>query len=465
MTDFLRKIRLFSDLSENDFSMLSNMVEEVRVTAGEELFQEGSKGNHAYVIQEGELEIIKKSSGRPVLLAVRGPGEVIGEMALLEDAPRMATVKARSDSLLLALDKEELDQLLESSRSALNALFHNILARLRDTEDMLRQSEKMAQLGTLTAGVAHELNNPAAAISRGNSQLADLLPGLLSTHNLLRSFPLNEEQSKVMENFLELAKERSKRPIELDALLRSDRLDDIENWAEGKSIKKELEEVIVYLVDLDFDIKQLEKATDLFDKDRLSLVIKLVASTYAAYTLMAEIGEGTQRISDIVASLKSYSFLDQAPVQEIDVHKGIEDTLLIFGSRLKEGVNIKREYAEKLPRIQAFASELNQVWTNLIDNAIDAMEGKGEISIRSRQEGDWVIVEVEDNGPGIPKDIQRKIFDPFFTTKPIGKGTGLGLNITYNIIVNKHRGDIRLTSKPGKTNFAVWLPQNFLAED
>ena len=458
MAEFLKKISLFSNLNDDDLIKLSEMVEEVRLLAGEELFHEGAIGHHAYVIQEGELEIIKESSDRQVLLAVRGPGEVIGEMALLEDAPRMATVRARSDSLLLALDKEEFNKLLESSQSALHALFYNVLTRLRDTEDMLRQSEKMAQLGTLTAGVAHELNNPAAAISRGRSQLADLLQNLLIDQSLLYSQDLDKRQRGELEMLQQLALEKSKQATELDSLVRSDLLEEIEIWAEGKSILKYIDAVTANLVDLNLGINHLEKISQDFEKQKLILVIKVVATSYAVFSLLAEMGEGAQRISAIVASLKSYSYLDQAPVQEIDIHKGLEDTLLIFGSSLKHGVSIKREYGKNLPNIQAFGSELNQVWTNLIDNAIDAMSGKGEIIIRSYQEGEWVVVEVEDNGPGVPQEIQGKVFDPFFTTKAIGKGTGLGLNISYNIIVNKHRGDFRITSQPGKTIFAVWLP-------
>lgn len=463
MADFLKNISFFSDLSEKDFSMLSEMVEEVRVKAGEELFREGAMGHHAYVIQEGELEIIKESSDRPVLLAVRGPGEVIGEMALLEEAPRMATVKARTDSLLLALDKEELEQLLESSRSALNALFHNVLVRLRDTEDMLRQSEKMAQLGILTAGVAHELNNPAAAISRAKAQLTELLADLFGNQKKLYGLGLTQDQSDELENLQQLALEKSKQPTEFDALVRSDRLEEIENWAKAKTIAEDIEVVVPYLVDLDLDATLLDEISQKFDKNALSLVLKVISAFFGMHSLLAEMGEGAQRVSEIVASLKSYSYLDQAPIQEIDVHRGIDDTLLIFASKLKEGVSVIREYGGDLPEIQAFGSELNQVWTNLIDNAIAAMNGRGEIIIRSRRESDWVIVELEDNGPGIPQEIQGKVFDPFFTTKPLGKGTGLGLNITYNIVVNKHRGDIRLASQPGKTIFEVWLPINFQA--
>ena len=181
------------------------------------------------------------------------------------------------------------------------------------------------------------------------------------------------------------------------------------------------------------------------------------------HNLLAEIGAGVGRISQIVKALKTYSYLDQAPVQAVDVREGLEDTLLILRGKLNEGISVRREYAPDLPRIQGHGSELNQVWTNLIDNAADAVDGKGEIVLRTRREGDFVIVDVQDNGPGIPAEIKDRIFDPFFTTKPVGQGTGLGLDISYNIVVNKHRGDIKVNSEPGKTVFEVWLPLNFEA--
>jgi len=185
-----------------------------------------------------------------------------------------------------------------------------------------------------------------------------------------------------------------------------------------------------------------------------------MGSTFTVYSLLAEINQGAVRISEIVKSLKSYVYLDQAPIQSIDVHEGLDNTLVMLRHKLKAGIGVRREYAHDLPLIMAYGSELNQVWTNIIDNAVDAMNGKGEILLRTQQDGDWVIVEIEDDGPGIPKEILDKIFSPFFTTKPVGKGTGLGLNISYKII-EKHGGEIKVHSQPGKTRFQICLPVNF----
>lgn len=464
MQDFLRKVPLFSDLSEEDFALLGEMVEEKKISAGEILFTEGSPGHEAYVIKEGELEVLKKSADRELLIAVRGPGEVIGEMAMLEEAPRMATVKARTDSILLAIEKEELNELMARSRSALNALVHNVLHRLSDTQDMLQQSEKMAQLGTFTAGIAHELNNPAAAIKRGEAQLIVSLPKLLDAERELAAEEISAEQASQIDKLREMAMQRAEKPPELDALMRNDRLDEIEAWLEANTEIEDAYEIVSGLVNLDLNASELESFAKIFGSAHLPAVLGLLSATYSTFSLMAEMGQGASRISDIVKSLKSYSYLDQAPIQKVDIHRGIEDTLLIFGSRLRQGISLRREYSEGLAPIEVYGGELNQVWTNIIDNAIDALDGKGIITIRSRSEGDWLIVEIEDNGPGIPEEIQKRLFEAFYTTKPIGEGTGLGLNITYNIVVNQHRGDIRVTSKPGKTVFEVWLPVTFEGE-
>jgi len=456
--EFLKKVPLFENLTDDDFDLLCEMVEEVNVAAGNTLFVEGDKGHEAFVIEEGQMEVIKKSGKREILLAVRGPGEVIGEMAMLEEAPRMATVKARTDTRLLAIEKEELDELMHRSRSALEALVHSVIHRLRDTQNMLQQSEKMAQLGTFTAGIAHELNNPAAAITRGDAQISITLPKLLEAERELASHDLSAEQREEIDKLRKAAIERAEKPPELDALLRSDRLDELEDWLETNTEKEDAYEIVSYLVDLDIDVNRLEEMVKIFTNQHISAVLDIFASMYSVYSVIAEMDQGATRIAEIVKSLKSYSYLDQAPVQQVDVHKGIEDTLLLFGSRLRNGISVRRQYGEGLPTIEIHGGELNQVWTNIIDNSIDALDGEGAITIRSRSEGNWVIVEIEDDGPGIPKEIQSRIFEAFFTTKPIGEGTGLGLNISYNIVVNQHRGDIRMFSEPGKTVFEVWLP-------
>ena len=459
MYDFLKKIPLFEGLPDEDFERLCQMVTEVHLPQGAQLFTEGSLGDKAYVIVEGQIEILKVSEGRPVLLAVRQPGEVIGEMSLLEAAPRFASGRARTDSVLLEISHAQLNELLNSSPSAARAMLYTFISRLRSSEILLRQSEKMAQLGTLTAGIAHELNNPAAAAKRGSSQLLIALNKMHQAQRKLNRVNLSDHQWDFLFELESQARERAGKAIDLDSLARSDRENELEIWLDEQGIEDSWE-LAPILVNLKYEVNQLKKLAETFNSDQFPAVVDWLGSTFTAYSLLAEIGQGAERIADIVKSLKAYVYLDQAPIQAVDLHEGLDNTIIMLRHKLKQGVNVRREYAEHLPKVMAYGSELNQVWTNIIDNAIDAMDGKGEITLRTQLQGDWVVVEIEDTGPGIPDEIQSKIFSPFFTTKPVGKGTGLGLNISYKII-QKHGGEIKVFSQPRRTRFQVCLPVNF----
>lgn len=450
---------MFADLPDADLARICELVEVVRLPQGTELFTEGSPGDHAYVIKEGQIEIYKYSGGRNVQLAIRKSGEVIGEISLLEASPRSASGKALTDSVLLAISHQQLDRLLDTSPSAARTMLHTITSRLRSTEIMLQQSEKMAQLGTLTAGIAHELNNPAAAARRGSEQLIQEISRLQQVQLKLNAEPLELEQVKALGNLDAFARDRAAQPAELDSLARNDLEADLEDWLDNKDLENGWE-LAPQLASLGYRISELEQLAGKFPTSRLAVVIEWLVITYSIYSLLEEIGQGAGRISEIVKALKSYSYLDQAPVQSVDVREGLDNTLVMLRSKLKAGVSVKREYQADLPKVQAYASELNQVWTNIIDNAVDAMDGKGEITIRAHSQDSWVIVEIEDTGPGIPEEIRSRIFSPFFTTKPLGKGTGLGLNISYNII-RKHNSEIKVFSRPGRTRFEIWLPKNF----
>lgn len=459
MYEFLKKVPLFASMADHDLERLCEMVTEVYLKPGDQLFAEGSPGDKAYIIEEGEIEILKASGERNVQLAVRKSGEVIGEMSLLEAAPRFASGRARTDSKLLAIGHGELDELLNTSPSAARALLFTITSRLRSTELMLRQSEKMAQLGTLTAGIAHELNNPAAAAQRGTSQLNDVIRQLQEAQIGLSKLSLPPEKWEKLGELNELIREKATNHVNIDALERSDREYAMEEWLENQNIP-DAWEYAPTLVDLGISEAELGNLADDFSSEQFIEVIAWMGASFNVFTLLEEINQGSERISEIVKSLKSYVYLDQAPVQAVDVHEGLNNTLVMLRHKLKEGVDVKRDYEEGLPKIQAYGSELNQVWTNIIDNAVDAMNGKGEIGIKTHQNGEWITVEIADNGPGMPEDIQEKIFSPFFTTKAVGKGTGLGLNISYKII-EKHSGEIKVYSKPGKTKFLVNLPIDF----
>lgn len=464
MFDALRRSELFGELSDDDLQRLCLNIEYVRLAAGQTLFAQDSPGDKAYFIQQGQLEILNTSGDREVLIAVRKPGELIGEMALLEQAPRSAAVRARQDSLLYAIGKQQFDQLFGSSPAALKSMLHTVLFRLRETQGMLRHSERMAQLGTLTAGVAHELNNPASAVRRAADQLREELPRFKQAQLALQLLSLTAGQRNKLNAEIRQAEEQAGRPPELDALARSDRESALESWLDKHGVSESWQ-LAPALVDLDYDAARLEDLAREFGPEQFGTVIQALNSSYLVQRLSTEIGQAAGRISELVRALKGYSYLDQGPVQPVDVHQGLEDTLMILRGKLKPGISVRREYADGLPRIQGYGSELNQVWTNLIDNALDALDGAGEIVLRTRNEGDWIVVEVNDTGPGIPEQLQGRVFDQFFTTKEPGKGTGLGLDISYRIVVDKHRGNIRLSSQPGTTRFEVWLPVNFEAAE
>ena len=327
-------------------------------------------------------------------------------------------------------------------------------------EITLRQSEKLATLGKLSAGVAHEINNPAAAAQRGAVQLQDAIKKSEQAEFRLGQLNLSTIQLETLTTHTQLIYQRVKQPIDLDSLARSDQEYEIETWLEDQGIE-DAWELAPTLVNIGYSRPELVDMAESFPHEEFTTVAALLCNMYTTHSLLEEIRQGTSRISGIVKALKSYSYLDQAPTQSVDIHEGLNNTLIILQNKLKTGVQVRREYAEGLPKIEDFGSELNQVWTNIVDNAITAMKGQGEIVLRTYRDDSWVVIEIKDTGPGIPQDIQRKVFDPFFTTKAPGEGTGLGLNISHNIIVQKHKGEIAVYSKPGETCFEVKLPLNF----
>ena len=440
MTYDLRQVPLFVGLPDEDLNRLHASIGESRLAEGETLFDEGDLADAAYVIAEGELEILKESAGRHVRIAVSGVGDVVGEMGLLTAEPRNATARAMTPVHLISIPKACLDDVLATSAPANRALFDVFIARWREQESRVRQSERMAQIGVLTAGLAHEMNNPAAAVSAGSERLAQVLARRieLSAHVGGAAIPTPSDDGPPA-----------------SALDRADREDAIEDVLSEAGIDEPWTMASV-LTDAGFTPDDL--AVDGPDAAAILEVAVVDAETVA---LIAEISEGSRRLADLVGALKSYSFLDQAPVQEVDVTKGIDDTLLILRSKMS-GISIAREYEPDLPTIVAYGSQLNQVWTNLLDNAADAineaMEDGGRVIIRARSDEGCIIVEVENNGPAIPDHVIDRIFEAFYTTKEPGKGTGLGLDTAYSIVVSQHRGSLTVRSEPDATIFTVVLP-------
>ncbi len=466
--DFLRKVPLFAELPDADLNRLCSMIKEVNLASGETLFAEGDPGEEAYVIAEGEIEIVKISSGRDVLLAVRTSGDVIGETALLEMAPRSATARARGACKLLAIHKTLLDELVQGSASAARIMFFTVLARWRATGVMLRQSEKMAQLGTLTAGVAHELNNPAAAVQRGASQLADALADLLVAERALAQPLATPSFARTIDALRTAVRARADRLSDLDALTRGDREEQVEGWLDARQVTDAVE-LAPTLVTLDYDVDEAG-AAGRRRRRRQPAGRRALARGHAPGLEPPRRGragrrahlrdrQGAQGLRVPRSGARAGGGRPRGPRQ----HAG--DPAPQAEGRDPRGAGLR---ARSAPH-PAWGSELNQVWTNILDNASDALadrvkDGSAEITIRTRCEQDFVVVEISDNGPGIPPGIQDRIFDAFFTTKPPGKGTGLGLDISYRIVVHRHRGDLRVSSRPGDTTFTIRLPLNAAAD-
>ena len=456
MFDFMREIPLFSGLTDQDLSRVCGTAKEIRLRAGEELFAEGDPGDLAYLVMEGQIQISKRSDGTDVVLAVRGAGELIGEMALLENAPRMAGARAATACRLLTIGREALEELLSSSPASARAMLCTVTGRLRETEAMLRQKEKMAQLGTLAAGLAHELNNPASAVRRGSAQLGEALTRILEIPSTLRRSVLSSLQMDELDSRLRDTALHAETIESLDPMVRGDREELIEGWLESRRIDESSMRA-PELVNMGYQIQDLDELERLFPGPLLQDAISLVCASFVSRQVLREIAQGSGRIAAIVKAMKSYVYLDQAPLQDVDIHDGLENTLIILNHKLKRGIRIRKEFASGLPRVPAYGGELNQVWTNLIDNAADALGGTGEIRLATRVEESWVVVEVEDNGPGIAEQHQSRIFTLFFTTKPMGQGSGQGLHIC-NGIVRRHGGTLDFRSRPGKTVFTVRLP-------
>ena len=433
------------------------MAETVSIPAGQLVLQEGDQGDSLYVVLTGELEVTKRQGSQDILLAVYMPGQFFGEMALLEQAPRSASVRTLQESRLLVISQAAFQTLLTCSPSAPLKIPHTVTSRLRSTESALIQNEKMAALGTLAAGLAHELNNPAAAIRRSAAQLRDALAErekLAAQLHVLATDQYQQESLGTLQE--EIAERKTTAPVP-DPLALSEQEDGLQEWLEDHGVG-EAWELAPVLVSSGWDRDELERVAERFSVTQLPVVVRWLGAGSSVYGLLEEVGKSAEAMSEIVKAVKTYSYLDQAPIQEVDVIESLENTLVLLRPKIDAGISITRDYADDVPRIEAYGSELNQVWTNLIDNAIDAIAGKGELILRAFTAENVVTVDVIDHGPGIPPEIQPRIFEPFFTTKAPGVGTGLGLHIAYNIVVHKHRGQLQVASTPGETRLRVVLP-------
>ena len=453
--EFLRQVDLFDELGDDCLARLADAAHEERVPAGEWVIREGEATERFGILTEGVLEWVKVVGGEELVMGSRPAVTYFGAMNLLTEDPSNAGGRTVVDSTVLVIPGDDFRRLLRDEPSVMRAALQVIAPVHQGLEAALREREKLIALGTLSAGLAHELNNPAAAAARSASDLAAALEVLQGTIGRFVASGVERAEAEVLVGLQREALERAAGaggPGGLDAADREDALVDLldDRGLAGWRLAEPLAEA-----GLDEAwVGRVEEAAG----PALEAALDWVAASLTARGLVRDLHDSTEQISSIVAAVKDYTYMDQAQTQSIDVRDGIESTLTMLAHRLKKGsVEVVRDYDPDLPPIVAHASQLNQVWTNLLDNAVDAVDGDGVIRVRTYRAGDELIVEVGDDGPGVPAELQSRLFEPFFTTKDVGQGTGLGLDIVRRIISN-HHGQVRVISSPGDTRFQVRLP-------
>ena len=449
----VRSAPLFSELDSAQLICIEPG-EIINVPAGTVLISEGERFPFFFVILEGEIRLSRNYDRQTVLMGVIKPGDYTGEITLLLDIAWMATARVGKPARLFRLGQEDFWHMLGTCRSVARKIFNSAANKVRNLEGYSLQREKLASLGTMAAGLAHELNNPAAAASRAAAHLqetTDKIQTLLC--QLTRT--LKHEDMLHLVTASQDALERARKAPTLDHLLRSDRADIIATWLESRGVAAAWEIAPVF-VNADVDIAWLDEFVGKLPPANHVDAVGWLEARLSLKSLISQVGQSSGRISELVKAVKSYSYMDQSPMQEVDIHDGLESTVTMLGHKLKN-VTLVRAYDRSIPRITAYGSELNQVWTNLLDNAIHAVNGAGKICIGTCMEDDQLVVEIVNDGPGIPLDVQAHLFEPFFTTKPVGTGTGLGLIISNRIVADRHGGEIEFESRPGETRFKVRL--------
>jgi signal transduction histidine kinase len=461
--DELRTLFLFEKLTDDQLDWVAENGTIERYTAGTPVLREGDPATCFYVLLSGTLRMTRSVRGDELeMVRTDQRGAYCGATQFLMgqrgEQRYSASVHAVTDIAFFSLPAAEFgDWFGEWFPMAAHLLEGMFLGR-RNSDAVVGQRERLLALGALTAGLTHELNNPAAAAVRATSSLRERVAGMRQKLALLARSEIEPGLLQQLVDVQETLVKQVGNAPKLTAMQATDREDELADWFEEHDITDGWDLAAVF-VPAGITVERLDKVREVVGDGFLNAALRWLGYAVETEMLMGEIEDATTRMSTLLGAAKQYSQMDRAPFQWVDVHDGLDSTLIMLNGKLG-GIEVVKEYDRSLPTIPAYAGELNQVWTNLVDNAVAAMKGRGTLTIRTGRENDRLLVEVCDTGPGVPPELNQRIFEPFFTTKPVGEGTGLGLDISWRIVVKKHRGDLRLQSEPGDTRFQVLLPFN-----
>lgn len=454
--DDLKVVKEFQHVPDYQLQWLVSQGETVEVEEGTLLFNVGEPVVISYIVLDGKMRVSAVQSGKPKELRILDPGQFTGYLPYSRATVTPAYCEAIRKSWVFKCTKEKLMEGFGTHYELIEAMVHMMLSRVREFTSIQQQNEKMFALGKLSAGLAHELNNPAAAISRAaallQAQVAEL-PHLFQSIADLRIDPEKVEKiSNLIIHKLDIE------PPALTMMQKADLEDEITDWLTDNHLQEIDPES---LVERGFTTTELDVFKDCTTQKYLPVLLAWMSNYLVTNKMAADIHTSSERISDLVGAVKNFTFMDKdSNRQPVDIHAGIHNTLIMLNYKLRKGnITVEEHYDNALPNFRAFPGELNQVWTNIIDNAIDAMEinGKGKLEISTSHDAKFVRISIKDNGPGIPEDIKEKVFAPFFTTKEMGKGSGLGLDVVSRIML-QHNGDVKVKSEPGATEFEICLP-------
>ena len=451
-SDLLR-VPVFADLPDDQLDWFISQSQELHLKAGEGYARQGDPANAMFVLLEGQLQGRGEIGGETIIFTI-SQGNVTGVLPFSRMKQFTVSGRAEADSRILRFPASLFPELIRKMPELTQRLVGLMADRIRETTRMEQQRDRLASLGKLSAGLAHELNNPASAAKRAAGQLREMLTRIRDASHELGRHDLTSAQKAEIEKLEASFIQQNQHPP--DALTTSDLEEQIDSLLRSHG-QNDLWQLAADLARKCVQPAELESLFAALEPDTARAALVRIAASVEVANLLNEIESSTSRISDLVLAIKEYTYMDQAPVQNVDIVKSLETTLTILNYKLKRGVVVQRDYQQIPFLVNSFGSELNQVWTNIIDNAIDAMGGKGELRVRTYRDDRCVVVEIGDNGPGISPQVQPHIFEPFFTTKGVGEGTGLGLD-TVQRIVKKHRGNIQVDSRPGNTRFQVFLP-------